>query len=76
MPMSLTSLRAQLFKVVDRVIATGVPVEIERNGHKVKIVLDEQPHRLAKLKKRDCIKGDPEDLVDLHVGEWDEGRQV
>ena len=76
MPMSLTSLRAQLFKVVDGVIATGIPVEIERNGHRIKIVLDEPPRRLASLKKRDCIVGDPEELVDLHVAEWDEGRQV
>jgi len=34
-PISLTALRNQLFKIVDRVIETGMPVEIERKGHKL-----------------------------------------
>jgi hypothetical protein len=34
-PISLTALRSQLFKIVDRVIETGMPVEIERKGHKL-----------------------------------------
>ncbi len=32
MSMSLTVLMQQLFKVVDQVIATGIPVEINRTG--------------------------------------------
>ncbi|MGA1865411.1 MAG: type II toxin-antitoxin system Phd/YefM family antitoxin [bacterium] len=39
---SLTSLRNKLFKVVDEIIETGIPVEIERKGHKLKIVLEEK----------------------------------
>jgi PHD/YefM family antitoxin component YafN of YafNO toxin-antitoxin module len=41
-PISLTALRSQLFKIVDRVIETGIPVEIESKGHKIKIVLEEK----------------------------------
>jgi PHD/YefM family antitoxin component YafN of YafNO toxin-antitoxin module len=41
-PISLTALRSQLFKIVDRVIETGIPVEIERRGHKLKIVLEKK----------------------------------
>ncbi|MGA1841702.1 MAG: type II toxin-antitoxin system Phd/YefM family antitoxin [bacterium] len=39
---SLTSLRNKLFKIVDEIIETSVPVEIERKGHKLKIVLEQK----------------------------------
>ncbi|HIL98739.1 MAG TPA: type II toxin-antitoxin system prevent-host-death family antitoxin, partial [Pseudomonadales bacterium] len=35
---SVSKLRADLFRVLDRVLATGVPVEIERNGKILKII--------------------------------------
>ncbi len=34
-PMSLTALRNNLFKIVDEVIKTGNPVELERKGHRL-----------------------------------------
>jgi len=75
MAMSLTALRQQLFKAVDQVIETGIPLEIERHGHRVKIVLEEQKSKLANLKQHDCIVGDPDDLIDLSVAEWTEEHQ-
>jgi len=74
--MSLTALRQQLFKVVDQVIATGIPIEIKRNGHIVKIVLDDRKSKLGNLLKHDCIVGDPEELVNLSTQEWGEGRDL
>ena len=68
-PISLTSLRKNLFKIVDGVIKTGNPVEIERNGHRLKIVLDEKKSKLSHLKPHDCIVGDPDELVHLKVAE-------
>jgi hypothetical protein len=68
--MSLTNLRSQLYKVVDNVIETGLPVEIERNGHIVKIVLEQPKSKLSNLSYHDCIVGDPEELVDLPTCEW------
>ena len=50
-PISLTALRSQLFKIVDRVIETGMPVEIERKGHKLKIVLEEKKSKFDNLAK-------------------------
>ena len=76
MSMSLTSLRQQLFKVVDQVIATGIPTEIRRNGHIVKIVLADKKSKLDNLVEHDCIVGDPEALVDLSLHEWDEERTL
>ncbi len=74
--MSITALRQQLFKVVDQVIATGVPVEIERRGYRVKIVLDEKKSKLANLKTHDCIVGDPDDLLSLDMAEWNETENL
>jgi len=75
-PMSLTALRNQLFKVVDEVIKTGIPAEIERNGHRLKIVLEEKKSKLDNLKPHDCIIGNPDDLVDLKVAEWGEASKL
>ena len=70
--MSLTSLRGKLFKVVDEVIRTGIPAEIERKGQRVKIVLDVKKSKLDNLKAHDCIVGDPDDLIALKVAPWNE----
>jgi hypothetical protein len=70
--MSLTSLRGKLFKVVDGVIRTGLPAEIERKGHRLKIVLEAKRSKLDNLKPHDCIVGDPDDLISLKVARWKE----
>lgn len=74
--MSLTALRNKLFKVVDEVIKTGIPAEIERNGHRLKIVLEEKKSKLDNLKPHDCIVGDPNDLIHLKVAEWGETNNL
>ncbi len=68
--MSITTLRSQLYKVVDKVIETGLPVEIERNGRKLSIVLQQKHSKLDNLTPHDCIIGDPEDLIDLPTCQW------
>ena len=75
-PMSLTALRNKLFKVVDQVIKTGIPAVIERNSHRLKIVLEEKKSKLDNLEPHDCIVGDPEDLVKLKVAEWGEENNL
>jgi hypothetical protein len=68
--LTLTALRQQLFKIVDKVIETGVPVEIERRGHRLKIVLDDPPRKLANLRPHGAISGDADDLVALETDTW------
>ena len=75
-PMSLTALRNNLFKVVDEVIKTGIPAEIERNGHKLKIVVEEKKSKLNNLRTHNCIVGNPDDLPDLKVMEWSEEKNL
>ena len=70
--LSLTKARADLYKIVDRVLETGVPVEIERRGRKIRIVPVRPCSKLDKLVKHPgTIKGDPEDIVHLDwSGDW------
>ena len=73
---SLTTLRQQLFKVVDRIIKTGVPVEISRRGHKLRIVPVDKTSKLARLTTHKAIVGNPDDLVELKAGKWRKGRNL
>lgn len=63
---TVTRLRSDLYKVIDEVIKTGIPVEIDRNGKKVQIVAVEPKLKLDNLIKRpEVIIGDPETLVHI-----------
>ena len=64
MTYSLTNLRKNLFKVVDEIIRTGRPVDIEREGHHLKLVLDEPKSKLANIKPHpDVLVDDAESYV-------------
>ncbi len=75
-PMSLTALRNKLFKLDDEVIKTGNPVELERKGHRLKIVMEAKKSKLDNLKHHDCIVGNPDELIDLKVAEWHETENL
>jgi hypothetical protein len=47
--MTVTKLRENLFKILDKIIKTGIPVEIERYGKKLKIVTVNPPSKLDSL---------------------------
>lgn len=75
--MKITSLRKQLYQVVDSVLESGTPQEIERKGRKLLIVpVDRVKSRLARLKRRRAIIGNPDDLVKLKVYEWREPENL
>ena len=66
-----SKLRADIYRILDEVLATGIPVEIERKGRVLKIVAQEAPSRLDGVECHDYIVGDPEDIVHLDwSGEW------
>jgi len=61
-----TELRGNIYRLLDEVIETGMPIEIERKGKKVRIVTVEPVDKLKNLTLRnDVINGDPEDLVTI-----------
>lgn len=66
MAITASRLRENIYRVLDEILATGVPVEIERNGRILRIVADDEPTRLGRLVRRpDALVGDPEDIVHL-----------
>ncbi len=74
--LSLTKMRSDLYKIMDRVLDTGVPVEIERRGRKIRIVPVPPKSKIDNLVKRPgTIIGDPEEMVHMDWSdEWSEGR--
>ena len=65
MKITPTMLRKDIYKLLDKVINTGIPIEISRNGSILKIVL-EKKSKLANLKdRRKVMNCDPEEFVHI-----------
>jgi hypothetical protein len=62
-PVTASKLRENVYQILDGVLETGEAVEVVRKGRVLRIVAEAPASRLAGLKKRDCIRGNPEDLV-------------
>ena len=65
MALTASKLRENIYKVLDQVLETGVPVEIVRRRRKLKIIaVDEPAKKLDRLKKHSkALVGNPQDLV-------------
>ncbi len=74
MQIKASNLRKDIYRLLDRVLATGEPLEIERNGQFLKVVPERQRgSKLAKLVPHNCITGDAEELVHMDwSSEWNE----
>ena len=74
MKVTASKLRANIYSILDQVLETGTPVEVICKGKMLKIVPEKRLSKLSRLKKRNCIVGDPEDLVHMnwieHWSEW------
>jgi hypothetical protein len=72
MPLTASKLRANIYKVLDSILETGVPVEIERSGQILKIIPAENSSisKLDSLEEHpDFLQCEPEDIV--HI-DWSE----
>jgi hypothetical protein len=74
MKVTASRLRENIYRLLDQVLETGTPVEIERRGRILKIVPADEPPR-SKLDRLEphpgSIVGNPEDLVHLDwSSEW------
>lgn len=70
MAISGTTLRENVYRVLDEALESGQPVEIRRKGRTLHIVPEQTASsRLERLHKRPTLRGEPEDLVHL---DWSE----
>jgi PHD/YefM family antitoxin component YafN of YafNO toxin-antitoxin module len=61
-----TELRGNLFNLLDEILSTGIPLEIDRGGKRLRIVPVERVDKLQNLVRRpDVILGDPDELISL-----------
>ncbi len=71
MKLTASKLRQDIYRILDRILETGRPVEIARRGRTLKIVAEEPPSKLDRLEPRAYLRTDPEELVQLDwSGEW------
>ncbi len=63
--LTASELRADVYRVLDGVLETGMPVEIERKGRVLKIVEERSASKLSRLIQRQSLKGDPDDIVHM-----------
>jgi len=71
MQVTASKLRQDIYRYLDQVIETGVPLDIRRKGKRLKIVSQEPVDIFAKLVRRNCTTCKPEDLIHNDwYGEW------
>lgn len=65
MLLSASSLRQNIYKILDRILATGIPVEIERKGRRLKIITLDNQSKIKNLKKRKVMNDRAQDYIHL-----------
>ena len=63
---TVTELRGNIYNLLDEVLNTGIPIEINKGGKKLKIMPVGKANKLQNLVSRpNVIKGNPDDLVGI-----------
>jgi len=63
---TITELRGNIYKLLDEILNTGIPIEINKGGRKLRIMPVTKVNKLQNLVSRpNVIKGNPDDLVDI-----------
>jgi len=65
MRLTASRLRQDIYRILDEVLASGVPAEIERHGKILRIVPPENTSKLDSLRPRNYLNTDPEDVVEI-----------
>ncbi|HYM09694.1 MAG TPA: type II toxin-antitoxin system Phd/YefM family antitoxin [Bryobacterales bacterium] len=75
MTVTASQLRGNIYRILDTVLETGVPVEVRRKGKLIRIVPEQKTSRLSRLQKRPYPLRDPQSIVHLDwLQEWSELR--
>ena len=63
---TVTELRGNIYNLLDEVLNTGIPIEINKEGKKLKIMPAGKANKLQNLVSRpNVIKGNPDDLAGI-----------
>jgi hypothetical protein len=72
--MKTTELRKNIFSILDKVLDEGNPIEIERCNRTLKIISDNPPSKIERLKSKKRKKsfvGNSDDILTIDwVAEW------
>ena len=61
-----TELRSNVYEILDEVLETGIPIEIDKDGQRLRVVPVVGGNKLDNLIARPhAISGDPSDIVDI-----------
>ena len=74
MKLTVTGFRKNLYKYLDKVIETGVQIELERKGMLIRIMTDRSKSRLGNLEPHNYYKGDYGDIDKIDwLQDWKDG---
>jgi len=63
---TVTELRTNIYNLLEEVLATGIPLEINKGGRKLQIIPVKRINKLHNLIDRSAIiQGDPDELVSM-----------
>ena len=66
-----SSLRKNIYKLLDQVADKGEPLFVRRKGRVLRIDCEQPADKLSRLARHDCIRGNPNDLVHMDwSSEW------
>ena len=61
-----TEFRGNIYNLLDEVLETGIPIEINKGGHRLRVIPVESGNKLDNLIARpEAISGDPSDIIDI-----------
>ncbi len=61
-----TQLRNNIYKLLDEVLSTGIPLEIRKGDKKLRIIPAQKKDKFKNLISRpSAVKGNPDDLADI-----------
>lgn len=62
---SASSLRADIYNILDHSLQTGTPIRIERNGKILTITPERQSSKISNIKKMDLNAGNSDEIASL-----------
>lgn len=63
MAVTPSELRANIYRLIDAVVETGVPLQVIRGDTRLELGLAETPSRLTRLPLRNLFDCDPDELI-------------